>query len=182
MPKIDRWPQNWSSKHAYIMWLLKRRISLSIFEISGLFFENTNRLRPIVNDLVKAGIIIEADNNYRLSKYFASIKSEIFAYEAKLKKWNEALTQAIRYAKFADKVIVVMDPDGLPKSKSAISKFSNNKVGLCTIAPSGFSWVVEPQSNENLGYEKEYLVTSVLSPKRQIFWSRLNDKKALCQD
>ncbi len=83
---------------------------------------------------------------------------------------------------FTGRVINANSYEGIPKKDYIISKFTANKIGLCTInlALKEFTWIVKPQHNQNLGHEKEYLVNSVMVPKRQIFWSRLNDKKAVC--
>jgi len=65
------------------------------------------------------------------------ITNKIYAVEAKLSKWNHALSQAIRYLDYANQSWVVLDSRGATAAIKNIEKFEKFNIGLATIATSG---------------------------------------------
>ena len=52
------------------------------------------------------------------------------AVELKLRRWREALDQAINYLKFADRAYVVLDGDQIARDEEMIKAFRAYGVGL----------------------------------------------------
>lgn len=174
-PNIKQWPSKWSAKFSFLLWLLRSSEKLNLDEIAKLYSSSSKRIEPIIHDLLKTEIIQESKGYYFLGPDYSEMKVEVVAFEAKLSRWREALIQGIRYKKFADKVIVAMDPGGLPKRKSSYNLFIENEIGLCEITQNRFKLLISPGINKNLNFENEYLVTSALIPKRNSYWFSMND-------
>jgi hypothetical protein len=184
MPSTEYWPNNWSYKHSYVIWLLRQWKRLTAETIASLSFESLHRVKPIIQDLVESGAAVQTESGALiLSKAVASIQAEVIAVEAKLRRWREALDQAIEYKTFADRVFVAMDSFGAPTEDGVLRKFFEYRVGLCAITTEGVEWLVYPRSNkQKRGHAREYLVTSAIVPSRQTLWSRRNPLKASSQD
>ena len=60
-----------------------------------------------------------------------SIKiKKITAFEMKLKNWKKAISQTYRYSYFADRAIIVMPPDYVPRDDKTISLIKKLGIGL----------------------------------------------------
>lgn len=69
-----------------------------------------------------------------------------FAFEAKRQAWRRAVTQAYRYAAFADYVYVVLDRAHAAPAKEGIDVFKRSNVGLTTVDVDGsVTWVFRPR-------------------------------------
>jgi hypothetical protein len=74
--------------------------------------------------------------------------NRVIAFEAKLSKWRDALSQAYRNSSFAEESYVI-----LPKetAKSAIEyegEFRVRSVGLCSVTSDSIEILIEPQPSE----------------------------------
>ena len=178
-PNFYSWPKKWSYKHSFAIWLLRSQ-DLYLEEIASLFFEPIKKVSPIVDELLRDEIIIKSkDGKLSLSKQIEDIKADVVAVEAKLKKWRQALSQAIRYKDFANIVLVAMDATMIPRTDQAIQAFQNEAIGLCAISHGTIEWLVYPKRRlQGIGHEKEYLVMSATIPTTQRFWSRRNNLTA----
>ena len=65
------------------------------------------------------------------------IAKKIYAIEAKLSKWNHALSQAIRYLDYANQSWVILDSKGAASAIKNIEKFKKFNIGLATISALG---------------------------------------------
>lgn len=87
--------------------------------------------------LAQSNLTVKINDYYILSeKYELSFNSAI-AFEAKLKNWQRALTQAYRYRWFADISYVVLDEHFAHKALENIVQFKNANVGLITLSDVG---------------------------------------------
>ncbi len=177
-PTIKKWPRKWSAIYSYFLWIFRKWNHLSIEELSEKYFDTPKRIQPYINDLLKYELINESEGYYFLSPEYLKMDVEVIAFEAKLFRWHEALNQGIRYSQFANKVYVVMDPEGLPKRDSSLDLFRKHGIGLCGISNSSFNIIIKAKNNLEVNYENEYLINSTLLPARQTFWSCLNSENA----
>lgn len=168
-------PRNCSFRHASILWVLRRHWRLHTQSIARALFSSTDRLQPLLDDLVRSGAVERhATGAYSLTERWRSIHIDVLAVEAKLHRWSEALQQATSYQAFADRVVVAMDPLGVPCNPKKIQAFVDARVGLCAVSPENISWMVKPVRRKTSGREQEYLLTSALAPSpSQRLWSRL---------
>ena len=100
------------------------------------------------------------------------METEVVAVEAKLSRWKEALGQAVAYQEYADWVVVVMDPEAIPRREDVADSFREAGVGLCSLSPIKTEWLVLPVKERKSGHNREYLLASALS-RAQTSWSRL---------
>lgn len=180
---VPAWPKRWSYKHSYITWLLRQHEDLYIHEIAGLMYVPSERIKPILNNLVESEILCETPKGtLSLSRSMKNIRGHVLAVEAKLRNWREALSQAITYKNFANTVFVAMDATSVPYQPDILSIFENEDIGLCAVSPGSTEWLVEPFTRFKVAsHQKEYLMMSVANPNTQILWSRRNDSKASYQ-
>jgi len=164
----------WSYKHVYVIWLLRKWHRLTSETISLISFEKPDRINLIIGDLIRSHIVIQKETGeLTLSDFMLGIQAEVIAVEAKLFRWKEAIKQAKRYQMFADKVFVAMDVDGVPKEQEIVALFEDLGIGLCVVLPTGLEWIVNPRTNTySIGHEREYIIASVINPSHQLLWSR----------
>jgi hypothetical protein len=88
-------------------------------------------LRNSLRRLESHGIIghTRADR-YLLSREYSRSRIELVAVEVKLRRWREALDQAVRYSKFADRTYVVLDASQFNPERHIVREFSSRGIGL----------------------------------------------------
>lgn len=166
-------PKRVTSRHIFILWLIKTSKHITSYEIAERSYQRLSKVTQIINDLVKSGAVIKNETGeLRVQDTIASLQTEVVAIEAKLSRWSQAFEQAKRYQEFADKVIVAMDADKAPRRKEILQYFEEQSIGLCAVSPNALEWLVYPQYVFVESFEKEYLVTSALSPATHTLWER----------
>jgi len=173
-PKPYLWPRRWSFLHSYVLWLLRRHSKLLPGTIARRSYESTERILPILQDLIRSGAVTEATSGVlRLSPAMAEVDAEVVAVEAKLRNWREALSQAVTYQRFADRVFVAMDGSTTPTTEKIWKRFRSMGVGLCAVARQEFEWYVHPSLRRRglPGAEREYLISSAVAARTQTLWS-----------
>ena len=183
IPDRKLWPRNASTQHARLIWIL-RQYGIQTLESIAQFL-NATLIVPIeraLTDLIRAKTVIEADGQYQLSEEFQrKVVGEVISIEAKLKKWQRALEQAISYKEWSDYVAVAMDAAYVPSQDSALSQFQNAGVGLCSLSPDSraFDWVILPKKIEQQeGCNKEYLMAATVLPRKRDYWELTNCSNA----
>ena len=166
-------PKNCTYRHAAVLATLRKRRRTRPATLAKQLYMDVERLRPLLNDLVASGAVIEnPTGSLSLSTFWSELKAEVIAVEAKLTRWKDALIQALSHKRYADTAVVAMDAAAIPQKESSIRTFAEHGIGLCAISPDSARWVVPPKRSEGEGHEREYLLTSALSPS-QTLWSRL---------
>ena len=167
-------PPRWTYKHAFISWLLKEHISLTPIQISELMFTKPERIRPLLKDMIRyKALFVNKEGKLELSETINRIRGCVITFEAKLKNYKEALNQAIHYLRFSDYVIVAMEYAWVPVKNAVLKEYSNYGIGLCTLKDNNFEWVLYPQKNTGaVTADREYILTSAVSPSRHKLWSR----------
>jgi|SRR5690625_880115 len=61
----------------------------------------------------------------------------VVAVEFKLRKWQRALAQSFRYARFANEAYVVLDEAHVKPALAQLHKFRRSGIGLATLNPDG---------------------------------------------
>ena len=174
------WPRSWSYRHSYVTWLLRRHPRLTPRAVAKRLFESLERTNPLIQDLVRSGAVLRTQgDSLELSSVIASQEAEVIAIEAKLRRWRKALEQAANYKRFANVVVVAMDPGGIPRTSEALMEFDRLGIGLCAILGGEIQWHVQPRFVEGLlGPEREYLIRSATASDRQTLWSWRKPVKA----
>jgi hypothetical protein len=72
-------------------------------------------------------------------------KSILYAFEAKLKKWREALDQAYRNSSFAHYSYVVLPENVIKNVLDNRQEFERRGIGLCTVNSSGIKVLFKAQ-------------------------------------
>lgn len=68
---------------------------------------------------------------------------ELFAIEAKLTRWREALHQAYRNRCFAHRSYVALPPAAAAIAGQYVSEFSDRRVGLFSVSPTSVTVILE---------------------------------------
>lgn len=179
-PEEIPWPRSWSYRHSFVTWLLRQQPRISAEAVAQHAFETPERTNPIIRDLIRSGAVIQSQGGYlELASAIAAQQAEVIAIEAKLKRWKQALEQARNYKRFANVVVVAMDPDGIPRSPDSKRVFRQSGIGLCAVARGAVEWLVRPSLLKGpLGPESEYLIRSATASDRQALWSWRKPVKA----
>ncbi len=167
------YPRKITSRHIFILWLIKQSKRITPVEIAEKSYQRLSKVNQIVDDLVSSGTVLKNEiGELWVQETIASLQTEVIAIEAKLSNWCQAFEQAKRYQGFADKVIVAMDAEKAPRRKEILEKFEEQNIGLCAVSPDSLEWLVYPQYEYVESFEKEYIVSSALSPSTHTLWER----------
>jgi len=129
---LPRWRSlNPISRHI-LAWLSVQKTANDEEHICDSLFISRNAASTAVSLLERVGAIAKKDSGeIALQQEFdASNSVRIIAIEMKLRRWREALEQAIAYQKFADEAYVVLGETQRQLSCEARDAFSSCGVGL----------------------------------------------------
>lgn len=172
-PKITISSSKWSFRHAYLLWLLRRRSRLTLSSLTRLTYDRKEKVELLVEDLMKSGTVVQLPTgSFALSEQLASMRAEVIAVEAKLDRWTEALRQACNYQRFADRVFVAMDYERIMTKNVPVTEFVRNGVGLFGVSKNDIQFFNRGRRFRSTGPEWEYLVSSTLATRPQKLWVR----------
>jgi len=129
-----------NSSEQYILSLMSEYGDFSIQKIASDTFSDYYNIK---NDYIKLFLnlnFIEQLSRYRFKVIEPLINSigELYAVEAKLSRWKEAIAQAEDTKKFADYSYVAMDAEFANEKKNAIiSHFTEKNIGLILVDEDG---------------------------------------------
>jgi hypothetical protein len=173
LPELNIRNSRWSFRHAYLLWLLRRRNRLTLLSLARLTYDRQDKVELLVKDLLHSGTIVQLPTgSFALSRQFASLQAEVIAVEAKLDRWNEALQQARKYQRFADRVFVAMDYERIKTKRVPIPEFIQSGVGLLGVSKTCTRFLNRGRRYRSASPEWEYLVSSTLTNNRQALWVR----------
>lgn len=174
LPRITISSSKWSFRHAYLLWLLRRRNRLTLSSLSRLTYDRKEKVELLVEDLVKSGLAVQLHTgSFALSKQLASLQAEVIAIEAKLDRWAEALRQACSYQRFADRVYVAMDYERIRTKDVPVTEFVRSGVGLFGVSKDYVKFFNRGRRFRSAGPEWDYLVSSTFTSGRQKLWVRM---------
>lgn len=134
-----------SYRHAFVIWQIRRSGPLAVGEIAQRVFTDVEMVRPAVDDLLNNGILHRLPcNRLTLADEVDGEDAEIFAIEAKLTRWREAIEQAQSYRSFADYSIVAMTDNALAQGGRVESAAREAGLGLLQVGKGSAAWVVPP--------------------------------------
>ncbi len=122
---------NGISRHV-LAWLSMRRIADSEEQLREDLFLSQHAADSAVSILKRVGAIAKRESGEveLLPEFDISGSIRLIAIEMKLKRWREALAQAIEYRKFADEAYVVLDGTQARIKDEVRNAFAENGIGL----------------------------------------------------
>lgn len=72
-------------------------------------------------------------DTFQVLHTYEAIVTDVVSIEAKLRDWNQALSQALRYQRFSDYVFVLLDDDCVWPALEGIELFEQNNIGLVSL-------------------------------------------------
>jgi hypothetical protein len=122
---------NTVSRHI-LAWLSTKKMANSEEQLREDLLLSQHAADSAVSTLMRVGAISKRDSGeVDLSPEFdVSSSIRIIAIEMKLKRWREALAQAIEYRKFADEAYVVLDGHQVRMNIEVREAFVANGIGL----------------------------------------------------
>ena len=133
--------------------------------------EKSEPQEPEPGTISKCGVIGPLKDRQMAKQIMEDLaKAEI---EAKLKRWKEAVAQAVSYKKFSDKSIVAMAPDGIPKLKRSKKVFVQSGIGLISVNGGPPETVLPGKRTYNNSADREYIIGAALGKTGQTRWSAL---------
>lgn len=174
LPIGKMFSEKWTYLQAYIIRHVRMNPCITYDNLQAETF--ISAFDGYITPLLKKGILVRLDGDkIDLSDALKNIEVEIVAVEAKIKDWRQALRQAVSYKPYADKVVVVMDPNFVPKQEHW-AEFEAQKVGLSTLRDGVYQWFVKPTTDCPTDHSKEYIYFSA-GFKRQNKWVLMNHKQ-----
>lgn len=112
--------------------------------------------------LVDAGLVARrCGGHVEVASHWAS-DTNVVAIEAKLVRWQQALRQAVSYAKYAD-LVYVMLPGGQAGEARQAEECAAHGVGVLVVGDAGLSERVPPSERSGQGWRREYALSRVLA-------------------
>ena len=116
---------------ASVLALVERQPGLAEDEVLKQLHITPGAARRAFDGLERAGAIQrETSGELRLRRGAATSHLIVTAVEVKLKRWREALAQAVTYRRFADRTFVVLDGSQVKPSAEVRGAFTAASVGL----------------------------------------------------
>lgn len=128
---------------ARILALLEQRDELLESEISQILHLSVPAAARAFKRIQGSGLVLQTRNG-KISLDAGCFTKALFvtAVELKLRRWREALDQAINYLRFADRAYVVLDGDQIARDEEMIKAFRESRVGLFMLRGGGLTEVV----------------------------------------
>jgi hypothetical protein len=147
--------RNFTLIEARVLALLEEHDELLESEISETLHLSAPAAARAFRRIRDSGLVIPTGDG-RISLDAGSFTRALFvtAVELKLRRWREALYQAVSYLKFADRSYVVLDGDQIARDEEMIKAFRVSGVGLFMLRAGVLSDVVDAR------------VQSCVSPQR----------------
>lgn len=117
--------------------LVNRKRKVSFEEISRITRLRKNELNSALDRLTEYEYVKKVNSLFILNRNYELPFEKSIAFEAKLKNWKRAFTQAYRYKWFADYTYVIMDEAHAKPAIKSVSHFKDHNVGLLTISIDG---------------------------------------------
>lgn len=138
-----------------ILALLEERDELLESEISQILHLSAPAAARAFKRIQDSGLVVPTrDGKISLDAGCFTRALFVTAVELKLRRWREALDQAVNYLKFANRAYVVLDGDQIGRDEEMIKAFLGSGVGLFTLRAGGLTEVVDAR------------VQSCISPQR----------------
>ena len=135
--------RNFTFIEACILALLEQRDELLESEISQILHLSAPAAARAFKRIQESGLVLlTRDGKISLDAGCFTRALFVTAVELKLRRWREALDQAVNYLKFADRAYVVLDGDQISRDKEMIKAFRASRVGLFMLRARGLSEVV----------------------------------------
>jgi len=133
--KIGEIPPRW-------LYALRHLPYRKIFTVDDLAKElgvSKKRATIAIKKYVSLGFCASGSKKYTWKKVKQPqlLTTKIYSVEAKLSKWDHALSQAIRYLDYANQSWVILDSSCAKSAIKNIDKFQRFNIGLATIDTSG---------------------------------------------
>lgn len=131
---------------ARVLALLEQHDELMESEISQLLHLSAPAAAKAFKRIEQSGLILTTRGG-RISLDAGSFTRGLVvtAVELKLRRWREALDQAVSYLKFADRAYVVLDADQATTDEATVETFRTSRVGLLTLRANELTEVVSAQ-------------------------------------
>jgi predicted transcriptional regulator len=111
--------------------LLEEHAELTLEEMKSRVPVSNLAAEKSVGKLERLGIAkTNAEGGVRISDEYRTIEAEVIAIEFKLSRWREALDQAKRYQRFANRTYVVLDAAQVKLDSAIVLSFFDSAVGL----------------------------------------------------
>jgi len=135
--------RNFTLVEARILALLEQRDELLESEISQILHLSVPAAARAFKRIQGSGLVLQTRNG-KISLDAGCFTKAFFltAVELKLRRWREALDQAINYLRFADRAYVVLDGDQIARDEEMIKAFRESRVGLFMLRGGGLTEVV----------------------------------------
>lgn len=123
--------RNFTFIEARILALLEQRDELMESEILQILHLSPPAAARAFKRIEQSGLLILTHDG-KMSVDAGRFTRALFvtAIELKLRRWREALDQAVSYLKFADRAYVVLDGDQIARDEGMVAAFGASRVGL----------------------------------------------------
>ena len=102
-----------------------------------------------LNEYSEAGFLKKISRGqYRVVKEYKLVTETIISIEAKLRNWQRALHQAIRYKRFSNKSYVLLDKKHIRPALKNIHAFQEKNIGLMSMDSDGFTIQYSPKAED----------------------------------
>ncbi|WP_230504553.1 hypothetical protein [Sutcliffiella rhizosphaerae] len=153
------------------MYLWKKKKGVCFEEILSNHYIPAEKLKyKVLKYLTEIEAVILKDGKYFRNKSFYIFSADIVAIEGKLSNWQAALTQAIRYLRFAKSAYVALDMDYIHRVD--LNEFKKYNIGLISVG-SKVEVMYKPQSQKPIDPVMRYRIAENIIQNSNLNTGRL---------
>lgn len=98
----------------------------------------------------------------RISANYSWVKgARVYAFEAKLHRWRQALLQAVEYTRFADRSYVLLASKHAKPALDNLDLFQSLGIGLLILQSSGMRLAATAKRKYDMDWRREYVLSRI---------------------
>lgn len=154
--------RNFTLIEARILALLEERDELLESEISQILHLSAPAAARAFRRIQSSGLVLPTRNGkISLDAGCFTKALVVTAVELKLRRWREALDQAVNYLKFANRAYVVLDGDQIGRDEGMIKAFRDSGVGLFMLRAGGLTEIVNARAQSCVSPQRVQAVQKI---------------------
>jgi DNA-binding transcriptional ArsR family regulator len=156
--------RNFTFIEARILALIEQRDELMASEISQILHLSAPAAARAFKRIEQSGLLVltrEGKMSVDAGRFTRALL--VTAIELKLRRWREALDQAVSYLKFADRAYVVLDGDQIARDDGMVAAFRASRVGLFMLRAGELTEVVGAEAQACVSPQRVQAVQKLCS-------------------
>lgn len=140
---------------AVVLAFIENAKGASLADLLSTVYLTQSSAQRLVDRLIKRAVLqLDDQGRFALSPEYAPSNTELIAVEVKLRRWREALAQAVSYSSFANRAYVVLDGAQFVVRPETLNHFRDCGVGLLLQYGDKLNVAIDADRHEPIGHQR----------------------------